>query len=38
MWLDEDTVLFCEQACEDLQGGEWDEVSATFGCESQGIE
>jgi hypothetical protein len=37
MWLDEDTVLFCDQACQDLKGGTWDEVTATFGCESEPV-
>ncbi len=37
MWLDEDTVLFCDESCQDLKGGTWDEVTATFGCESESV-
>jgi hypothetical protein len=37
MWVDEDTVRFCDEACQDLQDGVWGEVTATFGCESQDV-
>jgi hypothetical protein len=33
-WLDEDTVVFCEEACQMLKDGECPYVTATFGCES----
>jgi hypothetical protein len=37
MWLDEDTVLFCDESCQDLKGGTWNDVTATFGCESESV-
>jgi hypothetical protein len=37
-WLDEDTVVFCEQACQDLKDGVCAEVTATFGCESVPVQ
>jgi len=33
-WLDNDTVIFCDQACEMLKSGACAEVVATFGCDS----
>ena len=33
-WVDEDTVVFCEGACEAVKSGEWDKITATFGCET----
>ncbi|MCP4601404.1 MAG: VWA domain-containing protein [Proteobacteria bacterium] len=38
-WVDEDAgiVLFCDGACSLLKAGHWDEVRATFGCESTSI-
>jgi hypothetical protein len=39
-WTDDThtEVLFCDEACAQLQGGEVDEVSAVFGCPSVGME
>jgi hypothetical protein len=37
-WLDSDTVVFCEAACQHLKDGDWDTVTAKFGCDSQTIE
>jgi hypothetical protein len=33
-WKDEDTIVFCEEACQKLQDGEYPFVIATFGCDS----
>jgi hypothetical protein len=33
-WLDDNTVEFCEEACEALKKGECTVVVATFGCET----
>ena len=32
------TVLFCEEACAQLQGGEVDTISAKFGCPTIPVE
>ena len=37
-WLDSDTVVFCEAACQHLKDGDWGTVTAKFGCDSQPIE
>ena len=37
-WLDSDTVVFCDEACQQLKDGFWETVSAKFGCDSQVIE
>jgi hypothetical protein len=40
-WVDppDNTMIeFCEEACNELQGGLVDEVSAKFGCPTVGIE
>jgi len=37
-WLDADTVIFCDGACQQLKDGVWGTVTATFGCDSQPIE
>jgi hypothetical protein len=37
-WLDSDTVIFCDGACQQLKDGFWGTVTATFGCDSQTIE
>ncbi len=33
-WVDDNTVRFCDQACEDLKSHSCGVVTATFGCES----
>jgi hypothetical protein len=33
-WLDDDTVIFCEDACDMLKSGACAKIVATFGCES----
>jgi len=33
-WVDDDTVVFCDGACQDLKDGLCPVVTATFGCES----
>jgi hypothetical protein len=39
-WVDEDhtQVEFCDEACQQLQDGDVDEISAVFGCPTEVIE
>jgi hypothetical protein len=37
-WIDEDTVIFCEEACQNLKNGLCAVITATFGCDSVPIE
>ena len=33
-WVDEDTVIFCDGACQELKDGLCPFITATFGCET----
>jgi hypothetical protein len=37
-WVDDDTVVFCDGACEHLRNGDWGFVTAVFGCDSVVID
>jgi hypothetical protein len=37
-WIDADTVMFCDQACEALKDGTCSVVTATFGCPTEVVE
>jgi hypothetical protein len=37
-WVDEDTIVLCETACDKLKSGAWDALRATFGCETIAVD